>query len=71
MIGRLNDPAGEAALALKGGKVRGLSFGYRARQASGERPRLLEALDLVEVSLVTFPMQPQARVHAVENAPAA
>ena len=26
-----------------------------------------EDLDLVEVSLVTFPMQPKARVHAVED----
>lgn len=67
VIGHVTDPAGEAALALKGGRVRGLSFGYRARRTSGERPRLLEALDLIEVSLVTFPMQPRARVHAVED----
>jgi phage head maturation protease len=48
--------------------VRGLSFGYRVRAASGEAPRELRDLDLVEVSLVTLPMQPKARVHAVEGA---
>ena len=29
--------------------------------------RELTALELVEVSLVTVPMQPKARVHAVEG----
>ena len=59
----------EAAALLKEGAVRGLSFGYRVRAASGEAPRRLEELDLVEVSLVTLPMQPRARVHALEEAP--
>jgi HK97 family phage prohead protease len=58
----------EAAALLKDGAVRGLSFGYRVREASGEAPRELKDLDLVEVSLVTLPMQPKARVHAVEDA---
>lgn len=57
----------EAAALLKDGAVNGLSFGYRVREASEGRPRELRALDLVEVSLVTFPMQPLARVHAVEG----
>lgn len=57
----------EAAAMLKDGAVRGLSFGYRVRAASGEAPRELTDLDLVEVSLVTLPMQPKARVHAVEE----
>jgi HK97 family phage prohead protease len=57
----------EAVAALKGGGVSGLSFGYRVREASEGRPRELRALDLVEVSLVSFPMQPLARVHAVEG----
>jgi HK97 family phage prohead protease len=55
----------EAAALLKDGAVRGLSFGYRVREAAGEAPRELKDLDLVEVSLVTLPMQPKARVHAV------
>jgi HK97 family phage prohead protease len=56
----------EAARLLKGGQVNGLSFGYRVTRADGKSPRVLKDLDLVEVSLVTFPMQPGARVHAVE-----
>jgi hypothetical protein len=69
VIGRLSDGAAgrEAAALLREGTVRGLSFGYRVREATGERPRELTALELVEVSLVTFPMQPRARVHALED----
>ena len=47
--------------------LRGLSFGYRVREAaSGGALRELKDLDLVEVSLVARPMQPRAKVHAVE-----
>jgi HK97 family phage prohead protease len=69
VIGRVDGPgstAQKAAAFLKGGKLDGLSFGYRVVAAQGETPRRLEALDLVEISLVTHPMQPLARVHAVE-----
>lgn len=56
-----------AAQALKVWAVDGLSFGYRVRHgralASG---RELYDLDITEVSLVTRPMQPLARVHFVE-----
>lgn len=71
VIGRLSAGAAgrEAAALLKEGAVAGLSFGYRVREAAGERPRELRDLELVEVSLVTFPMQPRARVHAVESSP--
>jgi HK97 family phage prohead protease len=59
---------GDARLArlLGSGKVDGLSFGYRVREAksAGALRELIE-LDLVEVSLVSHPMQPKARVHAV------
>jgi uncharacterized protein len=65
VIGRLADRG--AAELLKEGAVRGLSFGYRVREAQGEAPRELIDLELVEVSLVTFPMQPKARVHALER----
>lgn len=55
-----------ASRLLGGGKVDGLSFGYRVREAkSGDGVRELVELDLVEVSLVANPMQPKARVHAV------
>lgn len=57
-----------ASRLLRSGKVDGLSFGYRVREAksSGALRELVE-LDLVEVSLVANPMQPKARVHAVET----
>ncbi len=69
VIGRLSDSAAgrEAAALLGEGAVSGLSFGYRVRQARGELPRELIDLDLVEVSLVTLPMQPKARVHALSR----
>lgn len=72
VIGRIEaganmDAGGEAPAAqIRARKVAGLSFGYRVRAANGDHPRELTELDLVEVSLVTFPMQPEARVHAVE-----
>ena len=57
-----------ASRLLGGGKVDGLSFGYRVREAkSASGFRELIELDLVEVSLVANPMQPRARVHAVEG----
>jgi hypothetical protein len=71
VIGRLNPSEGaadNAASLLRKGSVRGLSFGYRVRGSQGANPRVLTELDLMEVSLVTFPMQPAARVHAVEAA---
>ena len=56
-----------ASLLLEARKVDGLSFGYRVREAkSAGTHRELVELDLVEVSLVANPMQPKARVHAVE-----
>ena len=53
----------EAAALVKAGAIDGLSFGYRVKAASPARSgRRLERLELVEVSLVTFPMQREARV---------
>ena len=60
IIGRV----GDAALVKTGV---GLSFGYRVRSARTGTNRELTALDLIEVSIVHHPMQPQARVHAVED----
>jgi len=54
VIGRVVDK--EAARLLGAGRVRGLSFGYRVKQARGQAPRELTALELVEISLVTWPM---------------
>ncbi|HEX8261703.1 MAG TPA: HK97 family phage prohead protease [Allosphingosinicella sp.] len=69
VIARLSDgEAGRVAAALlEAGQVAGLSFGYWVRTASGQAPRLLTEVDLVEISLVTVPMQPGARVHALAH----
>lgn len=54
----------EAAALIAAGAIDGLSIGYRTvtaeKDAKGQR--LLRELDLWEVSLVTFPMLPEARV---------
>ena len=44
----------------------GLSFGYRVRESTNGTYRELTDLDLIEVSIVDQPMQPLARVLAVE-----
>jgi HK97 family phage prohead protease len=63
-----NVDAKRAAQLLESGRLDGLSFGYRVREAksAGALRELIE-LDLIEVSLVAHPMQPRARVHAVET----
>ncbi|MFN3819178.1 HK97 family phage prohead protease [Blastomonas sp.] len=63
VIAELDRQADHALDALRSGHVTGLSFGYRVRKARGTSPRELLALDLVEVSLVTLPMMPGAKVH--------
>ncbi len=45
----------------------GLSFGYRVRAKKQGTFRELTDLDLIEVSVVQHPMQPLARVLAVET----
>jgi HK97 family phage prohead protease len=60
--------AREAHVLLQAGAIDGLSIGYRtlrAEKATGGQ-RHLHEIELWEVSLVTFPMLPQARVHAAE-----
>ena len=65
VIGAVDDPQLAALVAAKA--VDGLSFGYRVRAARQGRCREITDLDLVEISLVARPMQPLARVHAVEG----
>ena len=63
---------GREAVALIGaGAIDGLSIGYRTVSAErdGKGQRLLSELELWEVSLVTFPMLPDARVGAKGSAP--
>jgi len=55
---------------MRDGAVDGLSIGFHVERASAERPtglRRLERLDLWEISVVTFPMLPGARVESVEQ----
>ena len=56
----------EAAALIEAGAIDGLSIGYRTvrAQKDGKGQRLLSELELWEVSLVTFPMLPDARVGA-------
>ena len=61
--------AKEAYALLKAGAVSGLSIGYWVRSANYDEKtgiRTLVKLDLVEVSLVTFPANDDARVEAVK-----
>jgi HK97 family phage prohead protease len=60
----------EAAALLSAGAIDGLSIGYRTLKAerNGKGQRLLSELELWEVSLVTFPMLPEARVSAKADA---
>jgi HK97 family phage prohead protease len=62
--------AGREALALiEAGAIDGLSIGYRTKRAEKTKggQRLLHELELWEVSLVTFPMLPEARVEGAET----
>jgi HK97 family phage prohead protease len=66
VIGRVRAP--ELADAVAKGAVTGLSFGYRVTEARDGVRREIKGLELLEISLVTSPMQPLARVHAVDCA---
>lgn len=54
----------EAAALLAAGAIEGVSIGYRTIQSERDSKgqRLLQEVELWEVSLVTFPMLPEARV---------
>jgi HK97 family phage prohead protease len=60
----------EVATLVAAGAIDGLSIGYRTVRAErdGKGQRLLAELELWEVSLVTFPMLPEARVAAKAEA---
>ena len=64
VIARIDNPQGRAGVALARREISGLSFGYRARGYRAlPKGRLLEDIDLIEVSLVNHPLQHGARVH--------
>ncbi|MCK0148817.1 HK97 family phage prohead protease [Marivita sp. S6314] len=61
----------EAAALVAAGAIDGLSIGYRTKAATKDKQgrRVLTELELWEVSLVTFPMLPSARVAAKGDDP--
>lgn len=67
-------PQGRLVAALvKAGALDGLSIGFRtvkARPDESGRLRVLTEVELWEVSIVTFPMLPQARIETVKTNPA-
>ncbi len=65
--------AREALALVQAGAVDGLSMGYRTLSArktniDGKHVRIIEQAELWEVSLVTFPMNPEATIDAVKAA---
>ncbi|MCL9999093.1 MAG: HK97 family phage prohead protease [Erythrobacter sp.] len=66
VIARIDRPASRAAQLLAAGQVNGLSFGFRTRAArQSDAGRELLEVELFEVSLVTHPLHPMARIHLV------
>lgn len=66
VIAAIDNPQGRAAKMLRERAVSGLSFGYRARSyRRTPEGRELADIELFEVSVVTHPLQPDARVHFV------
>lgn len=58
----------EAHALLRAGAIRGLSIGYREIETSPDgSARLLKKLDLLEISVVSFPANRRARVEAVKS----
>jgi uncharacterized protein len=59
----------EAHALLKAGAIDGLSIGFRTirSEKAGAGGRVLHEIELWEVSLVTFPMLPDARVQAASS----
>lgn len=61
--------AREVRALMKQGALTGLSIGYQVKDSYKEAGvRYLTKLDLLEVSIVTFPMNPKARVTGLKAA---
>lgn len=61
--------AREILALMRAGAIDGLSIGFKAQRVRRDRVRglrLIEKVDLWEISIVTFPMLPGARVAAVK-----
>ena len=62
--------AREVFALMRAGAINGLSIGYRAVKSRRDKPksaRKIMAIDLWEISIVTFPMLPEARIAAVKD----
>ncbi|KRQ03086.1 HK97 family phage prohead protease [Bradyrhizobium manausense] len=60
----------ETHALLKAGALDGLSIGYRTKSSRLDKAkgiRMLDEVELHEISVVTFPMLPAATVHAVKH----
>lgn len=64
--------AKEVLSLMRAGALDGLSIGFRAVKGQRDRAtgiRRLERVDLWEISVVTFPMHPDARIASVKSSP--
>lgn len=64
--------AREVLSLMRAGAIDGLSIGFRPLKARRDRTRgtrLIEKVDLWEISIVTFPMLPDARIQAAKSRP--
>ena len=75
VAGRLNlavARAREILALMRDGALDGLSIGFKTEKSVKDKAsgvRRLTRLDLWEISIVTFPMLPEARISAVKRAP--
>lgn len=62
--------AREVRALVKSGAVTGLSIGFRTKNAAARRGggRIIKAVDLVEISIVSIPAHPGARVSSAKTA---
>ncbi len=64
--------AREVLSLMRSGAIDGLSIGFRALKAHRDRARgirRIDKVDLWEISIVTFPMLPDARIRSVKQRP--
>lgn len=63
--------AREVMSLMRAGAIDGLSIGFRMVKGARDRQgvRRMEKIDLWEISVVTFPMQPEARISTIKAGP--
>lgn len=66
------EKAREVLWLMRAGAIDGLSIGFKASRSRRDAKggvRRIEAIELWEISIVTFPMQPGARIAGVKSSP--